>query len=79
MSVQDIADFEAGVQKLCEFYKHKLLHCEIVGVLDNIKVDRQLGTIEAMRKKPEPEVPAPVQELGPKKSGSPILGEAKSG
>ncbi len=44
---QDIADFESGLNLLCEEYREKLSHAELVGVLDNVKVAYQVATIQS--------------------------------
>ena len=78
MSVQDIADFEAQLQKLCEFWKKKLSCAEITGTLDTIKTIFQIERYNELVSK-EPEVVAPVQELGPGSNGSPIPTEVADG
>jgi hypothetical protein len=47
MSKQAIADFEAGLNKLCESYREKLTHAELVGTLDTVKMGYHIATIQS--------------------------------
>lgn len=50
MSVQDIADFEAQLQKLCEFWKAKLSLAELAGTMDNVKTIMQIERYQELVK-----------------------------
>jgi hypothetical protein len=73
---EEIAKFEDGLKKLCEFYRDKMPLAALAGTLDNVKVMVQYETI---RNFSEPEIVAPVQELGPIEDGSPLPEEAANG
>lgn len=77
MSKQDIADFEAGLNKLCEFYCQKLTHAELVGTLDTVKMGYHIETIRQIT---EPEIGAPLPETEiTAKGGSPLPAEVGNG
>jgi len=57
MPKQDIANFETQLQKLCEFWRQKLTHAELVGVLDTVKMGYHIRTIQSFE---EPEIAAPI-------------------
>ena len=46
MSTQDIADFESGLNKLCEEFREKLSHAELVGTLDTVKMGYHIATLQ---------------------------------
>ena len=74
MSNQDIAEFEAQLKKVCEFYREKMTHGTLIGTLDNIKTLYQFEQLDSFKKKVVPAVPAPVKvpEKIRKKLGSPV-------
>jgi len=55
---RDIAKFESEIQKVCEKYREKLSHAELVGTLDTVKMGYHIRTIQGF----EAEVPAPLKE-----------------
>jgi len=82
MSKQAIADFEAQLQKLCEFWLKKLTHAELVGTLDTVKMGYHIRTFQNFEDTEQSETPviqgeqanAPVNIRDPikKNSGSPV-------
>ena len=74
MSVQDIADFEAQLTKLCEFWRAKLTHAELVGALDTVKMGYHIRTIQSFEETEMCETPVigGEQALGTPSAGSPI-------
>lgn len=46
MPKQDIAKFESEIQKVCEKYRGKLTHAELVGTLDTVKMGYHIRTIQ---------------------------------
>ncbi len=86
MSKQDIADFESAIQKVCEKFREKLTHCELVGTLDTVKMGYHIRTIQSFEETERCETPVikdeqamPKPELMKKHSGSPLPAEAKDG
>lgn len=67
MSKQNIADFEAGLNKLCESYREKLTHAELVGTLDNVKFAYQAATLSAFE-----------EDLGECSEGAEEMGKSPS-
>ena len=74
MSKQDIAEFEEQLKKVCEFWRERLTHCQLVGTLDTVKMIYHVETINSFNERPVPAVPAPVKvpEKIRKKLGSPV-------
>ena len=62
---KNIVEFEAQLTKLCEFWRAKLCHADLVGTLDTVKMIYHIKTIQNFE---EPEVPV----LGNTTNGSPI-------
>lgn len=75
MSKQDIANFETQLQKLCEFWRAKLTHAELVGVLDTVKMGYHIRTIQSFE---EPEVPAPLKDDNSSNKGHSFIPIEKS-
>lgn len=73
---QDIVNFEAQLQKLCEFWRAKLTHAELVGTLDTVKMGYHIGTIQGFE---EPEVPVPLKDDTSSNKGSPLPVETGNG
>lgn len=69
MSKQTIADFEAEIQEVCEKYREKLAHAELVGVLDNVKVSYQVATLQNFNE-PSGQSPSPKETDNAKKKES---------
>jgi len=79
MSKQDIADFEATIQKVCEKYRKTLTHCELVGTLDTVKMGYHIHTLQSFEDTEMCETPVikdeqalPKPEPMKKLSGSPL-------
>ena len=70
MSRQAIAEFEAQLKKLCEHWREKMTHAELVGTLDTMKTAYHIETIESFRDVPLAGVPVPNKIA--KKMGSPV-------
>lgn len=94
MSVQDIATFEAQLTKLCEHWRVKLTHAELVGVLDTVKMCYHIRTIQSFEETEICETPvikgeqatAPVKvpnsirkKLGKTTNASPVPEEVADG
>ena len=44
---QTIVDFESELNQICDSYRERLSHAELVGVLDNMKFAYQAATLSA--------------------------------
>lgn len=80
MSIKDIAEFEAQLQKLCEFWKAKMTHAELAGVLDTVKMGYHIRTIRKMEETELCETPVIRCEQAtapPIPSGSPLPAEVE--
>lgn len=74
MSVQQISEFESQVRKLCEHWRTKLTHCELVGVLDVVKMGYHIKTIQAFGESEQSETPVIDGEQA-RLEGSPLPAE----
>ena len=41
---QTIVDFESELNQICDSYRERLSHAELVGVLDTVKMGYHIGT-----------------------------------
>lgn len=85
--------FESAIQKICEKFREKLTHAELVGTLDTIKMGYHIRTIQSFEETEQCEAPAiipgsvtitdkpePVKSRRIKKhSGSPLPAEVADG
>jgi hypothetical protein len=76
MSAKDVAEFEVQLNKLCEHWRQRMTHAELVGVLDTMKMVYHIRTIESGE-----EIAAPVNFREPVKvnSGSPLPAKVTGG
>jgi hypothetical protein len=62
MKEQDIADFENEIRKVCERNREKLIHADLVGVLDTVKMSYHIATIQSETVPLTNESPSPVKK-----------------
>ena len=71
MSRKEVAEFESQLLKLCEHWKDKMTHAELVGVLDTVRIMYHIETINSFRDVKLEGVPNKIVEG---KGGSPVPG-----
>ena len=74
MSKQDIAEFEEQLKKVCEFWRERLTHCQLVGTLDTVKMIYHVETINSFNERPVPAVPAPISKALAREAAANALG-----
>lgn len=73
MSRQAIADFEAQLKKLCEYWLPKMTHAELVGTLDTVKVMYHIETINSFDEKPMLSETPVINGIQANAPGSPVM------